>query len=187
MLRSASKSHRCRQGRAEARGWVFTAEPRELLVKNVLQREAGREVPVVVISGEQIHEIVGVARENTAGQRVGQAGLLGGVRVPAADHQFVLKEPEAGCGRHLVGVDADQRLVGLKVVAAHMCVGHIDEKQICVVAGFEFHAAQLRLRDVLELGRVERIGGSLTVESKPGTGTRITASAPLRSFDEAIT
>ncbi len=36
-------------------------------------------------------------------------------------------------------------------------------------------------------GRAERIGGSLTVESEPEKGTRVTASAPLRSFDEAIT
>jgi signal transduction histidine kinase len=36
-------------------------------------------------------------------------------------------------------------------------------------------------------GRAERIGGVLTIETKPGEGTRIVASAPLRSFDEAIT
>lgn len=36
-------------------------------------------------------------------------------------------------------------------------------------------------------GRAERIGGSLTVESELGKGTTITATAPLKSFDEAIT
>jgi len=36
-------------------------------------------------------------------------------------------------------------------------------------------------------GRAERIGGSLTVESELGKGTTITATAPLKSFDEAMT
>lgn len=36
-------------------------------------------------------------------------------------------------------------------------------------------------------GRAERIGGVLTVESESGMGTRVTATASLRSFDEAIT
>ena len=36
-------------------------------------------------------------------------------------------------------------------------------------------------------GRAERIGGSLTVDSELGKGTTITATAPLKPFDEAIT
>lgn len=36
-------------------------------------------------------------------------------------------------------------------------------------------------------GRAERIGGALTVESEPGKGTRVAATAPVKSFDEAIT
>ncbi len=36
-------------------------------------------------------------------------------------------------------------------------------------------------------GRAERIEGSLTIESEPGQGTSVTATALLRSFDEAIT
>jgi len=110
-----------------------------------------------------------------------EAGLAGpgtAALPPAVEHAVlrVTQEAVANAARH---ADPGQITVRLQAAAGQVQLEVADDGHGFDVADRRAHASGLGLRTMHD--RVTELGGSLTIDSAPGDGTRVRASFPLRA------
>ena len=175
---------------AEAARLALTAEKRGVALENLqklreMTREAMLEMRLLVF---ELHPLVlekeGLvaalqarlaAVENRSGLKT-EISMQGEKRLPLSIEEELYRIAQEGLNNAVKHAKARSVRIHMKYTGESVSLSLYDDG-----TGFDMQAARqsggMGLRGIEE--RVQKIGGSLTVESSPGSGTKLTVSVPL--------